>query len=194
MRQAILGLDISTSIVGYTILDAGTGELLECSFVDLRPIASNLVWKLDYCLEHLIPVLEKYHIVYFGAEAALEMFSGGGTTAHTISILKAFNFGLTYGVYKILKIEPKYISFAEARKLANIKIPRAKKGTPASLAKKEKKEIIRKYCEQKYNNIVWTKNKNDNHQPWCYDMADSILIAEFLFNQFINFEPQPYFS
>ncbi len=190
--SCILGLDISTTIVGFCFLDAKTGKLLECSFIDLRKV-DGLILKLDFFMEKFADVLAAHpDVCYIGAEAALEMFSGGGSTAHTIGILKAFNFGLTYQLHKVLKLDPCLVSFAEARKLANIKLPRWPKGTPPAKKKSEKKETIRAYCASKYPEIVWDVNKNGNIQPYCWDMADSILIAEFLHNMYINQVPISY--
>ena len=57
----ILGLDISTSITGLTILDPETGDILYCDHVDMRK-EKNFFKKAEMIEKKLDYISYRYHV------------------------------------------------------------------------------------------------------------------------------------
>jgi Holliday junction resolvasome RuvABC endonuclease subunit len=161
----ILGLDISTSITGYTILD-DNGVVVECDHIDLKNFedtfskAENVDLKLNL-------LFQKYKIESVWIEESLQMFSMGKSSAKTIATLTKFNGIVSWVIYDRFSIVPKYIPSISARKLCGIKMEKGKKG----------KECVMEHMgkNEKWFQIEYTKK--DNIKPYCYDRADSWVIA-----------------
>jgi hypothetical protein len=60
-------------------------------------------------------------------EQSLHMFMGGKSSAKTLSTLTRFNGIVSWLIYEMFKMEPKYIAATSARKQAGIKVPRGQK-------------------------------------------------------------------
>jgi hypothetical protein len=79
----ILGLDISTSITGYTILDGDT--ILECEMLDLRK--KKYIDFLDKSVaakELIIDLNKRYTLSNIFIEETLNVMNKGMSSAHTI--------------------------------------------------------------------------------------------------------------
>jgi len=86
----ILGLDISTSITGYTILDLDgqTQEIGHWNFTNKKTFPTLFSKALE--IRGQLSELE-YPIDYVYIESALSMFAMGRSSASTISLLTKFN-------------------------------------------------------------------------------------------------------
>ena len=171
----ILGLDISTSIIGITVLN-DSGQVVHTEALDLRN------------KNHYPDVYAKYHKVvetirqirdetwykssrrfsHVFIEQSLQMFRSGFSSAKTLSTLSSFNGVVTYLCYRELKIKPEHISASSARKSCGIKIA---KGTKA-------KEQVVKFLLDNEPKFVVEYTKSGNLKPKYYDIADSIVIAK----------------
>ena len=170
--MAILGLDLSTSIIGISCLE-DDGKLLFVDYINLQKTKGTLIDKLNEAFKQLEEKnykdkIIKYNIEIVVAEAALEKFTSGKSTAHILLMLAAFNQSFTYHFHK---------TYAEARKNFGIKLPKIPKGTKAHIKSKLKKEFIVGCVSVKWPEIMWQKNKNSNHCDWNYDIADALVIA-----------------
>ena len=94
-------------------------------------------------------------------------FRRGGSTAKTMSVLQRFNGIVSWLCYKILKLEPRYITPISARSRCGIKVPRGKKA---------KEVVMEHFVETKEFPIEYTRY--GNVQKYCYDIADAIVIAK----------------
>ena len=163
----ILGLDISTSITGYTILglDGKIHQIGHWNFTNKKNFPT-LFSKARYAREQLSNL--DYPIDYVYIESALSMFAMGRSSAATISILTKFNGILSWLCYEIFGIEPEYIPAVSARKKCGITI---KRGTPA-------KEQVMKYVLD--NKLLFSVEytRTGKLKPRCYDEADSLIIAK----------------
>lgn len=174
-----LGLDISTSVVGWSIVDL-QGSLVDYGYIDFNEkklkLETNLFLKLDYFNKTFNDVLEKYKdkITSWAIEEAAMKFSSGMSSAQTIFTLASFNFGVAYSVYKTLNKEPIYINVNTARKKFGIKIPR-------DLDKSKKKAYVLESCINRYANFKVEKNKKDNYKKQFFDVSDSIVMSTYLF-------------
>jgi Holliday junction resolvasome RuvABC endonuclease subunit len=159
----ILGLDISTSIIGVCILE--NDKIIYTDYVDLRKTGSffEKARKVETTLKE---VKEKYDVKHIFIEQALMFFRRGGSTAKTMSILQRFNGIISWMCYNIYDMEPNYISPISARSKCGIKIARGKKA---------KEVVMEHFIESKEFEIIYTRF--GNVQKYCYDIADAIVVA-----------------
>ena len=159
----ILGLDVSTSITGATILNS-SGVVVYNEAWDLRKY-KTVFKKAEYVEQKLNDLSFDIERVYI--EQALQSFRSGFSSAKTLSTLARFNGVVSWMVYRILQTEPEYIAATSARKKAGIKVP---KGTKA-------KECVIRHVIDNVPDVAITYTKFDNVKPECYDKADSWVIA-----------------
>ena len=127
----ILGLDISTSITGYTILDHG-GEMLVCDHIDLRK-EKNFFKKVQIIRRYLETLETEYPIEQVYIEQSLQSFRSGFSSAQTLSLLSKINGIVSWLCYNMFYGEPKYLAATSARKLCGIKVPKGQKAKAVSL-------------------------------------------------------------
>ncbi len=161
----ILGLDISTSITGYTIIDLD-GSVVVCDHIDLKKY-NNIYDKVNKVREVLREIFEKHFIDKVFIEESLMMFSAGLSSAKVLNLLSKFNGIVSWILKDEFKKEPFYIPASSARKQIGLKMVKGRKG----------KEIVMDYMrdEQKWFVIEYTKN--NKIKPFCFDRADSFVIA-----------------
>ena len=162
----ILGLDVSTSITGATVLDKD-GKILYNEAWDLRKykdffekaaIIKNKICELD----------DTFFIKEIYIEQSLQSFRSGFSSAKTLSTLSRFNGVVSWLCYNTLEIKPEYIAATSARKKCGIKVP---KGTKA-------KQVVIQYVIDNVPDVPINYTKHGNPKPQCYDMADSWVIAK----------------
>ena len=165
----ILGLDISTSITGYTILN-DKGVVVEMGSWDTRNKKQYLDWidKVKKIQYELAVLNQRYSVSEVFIEPALSMFMMGKSSAHTISTLIKFNGIVSWLVYEIFEIDPEFIPAVSARKKCGLTIRR---GTKA-------KEQVIKFLLDTEPAFSVEYTKNGNLKPHCYDEADSLIIAK----------------
>jgi len=127
----ILGLDISTSITGYTVLDY-EGNILACDHIDLRK-EKDFFKKIQIVSSCLEAVNDEYEIEQVYIEQSLQSFRSGFSSAQTLSLLSKINGIVSWLCYNMFYGEPKYLAATSARKLCGIKIPKGQKAKKVSL-------------------------------------------------------------
>ena len=162
----ILGLDVSTSVTGATILDS-EGKVVYNEAWDTRKF-KNFFEKV----KHVEKYINQLHSDGFGIERvyieqSLQSFRSGFSSAKTLSTLSRFNGVVSWLVYRTLQIEPQYIAAISARKACGIKVPR---GTKA-------KQVVIEHILKNVPEIEVEYTKHNNVKPHCYDKADSWVIA-----------------
>jgi len=165
----ILGLDISTSITGYSILDA-SGKIIKTGHWDFRNKNNfqNIFEKAHATKGNLSKIKNGYDIKHIFIEPALHMFAPGKSSAKTLSTLTKFNGIVSWFCYEIFMIEPEYIPAVSARKKCGITIKRGKTA---------KGQVLRFLLDFEPDfNVEYTKFGNP--KPYCYDEADSLIIAK----------------
>ena len=122
----ILGLDISTSITGYTLIDGD--EVILNSAWDTRKY-KDFFEKVVHVKKGLDEIREEYgkRIKTVYIEQSLQSFRSGFSSAKTLSTLARFNGIVSWLVFDQYKIKPEYIAATSARKLCGIKVPRGQK-------------------------------------------------------------------
>lgn len=165
----ILGLDISTSITGATILN-NSGEIIFCEAWDMRnkKYYPTLFHKGRKVKELLVAIKSQYNVSSISIEQSLQSFRSGFSSAKTLSTLSRFNGIVSWLCYEIFNLEPNYIAATSARKKCGITIPKGSKA----------KQVVIEYVIDNISDVPITYTKNNNPKPHCYDMADSWVIAK----------------
>lgn len=175
-----LGLDVSTSIVGWSIipLDAKLGDKpLEKGHVDLRKVKG--FWnKVDvvrtWMEDHHVGMTDVGLVVKrVFIEDPVKKFRRGMSSASTISLLAKFNALVSCFARDELGIDPLYIGATAARKHIGMKLVSKKKANGMN----EKKQTFSQLNETVFKDEDWPLNRNGKVQPYCYDAVDSYVIC-----------------
>jgi len=164
----ILGLDISTSITGVTVVD-NDGKVVFNEAWDLRnkKYFPTLFHKGREVKELLRQIDDEFYISSIFIEQSLQSFRSGFSSAKTLSTLSRFNGIVSWLCYEIFEMQPEYIAATSARKKCGIKIPKGSKA----------KQVVMKYVIDNVPDVLISYTKQGNPKPGCYDMADSWVIA-----------------
>ncbi len=164
----ILGLDVSTSVIGYTILDE-EAKIIICEAWDLRNkrLFSDLYSKGSFIKQELEKIKQQYQIDHVYIEEPFVFFRSGGSTAKTMAKLQAFNGIVSWLCHDTFNYRPTHISPAQARKLNGIKVSRGQKA----------KQVVLDYLLENEQAFVVEYTSKKNPKPTSYDRADSLIIA-----------------
>tara|TARA_R100001082_G_scaffold3433_1_gene2779 strand:- start:276 stop:803 length:528 start_codon:yes stop_codon:yes gene_type:complete len=162
----ILGLDVSTSITGYTIVD--NGKIILNGAWDTRKY-KNFFDKVVHVKDGLDKIRKEYgtRITAVYIEQSLQSFRSGFSSAKTLSTLSRFNGIVSWLVFDQYKIQPEYLAATSARKLCGIKVSRGQKA----------KQVVLNFLLDNEPSFVIEYTRNGNPKPESYDKADSIVIA-----------------
>ena len=166
----ILGLDISTSIVGATVLD-DAGKVIYCEAWDLRnknhfPTLYSKAQRGKQLLA-IVHDAKKCRFKSIFIEQSLMAFRPGFSSAKTILTLAKFNGIVSYICKRDFGIEPEYIGASTARKANGIKVEKGKKA----------KQVVLNFLLDNEEHFEVEYTKYGNPKPKYYDMADSLIIA-----------------
>lgn len=164
----ILGLDISTSITGITVVD-DDGNVVFNEAWDLRnkKYFPTLFHKGHEVKELLRQIDNEFDITSIFIEQSLQSFRSGFSSAKTLSTLSRFNGIVSWLCYEIFEIQPEYIAATSARKKCGIKIPKGAKA----------KQVVIDYVVDNVPSVLIEYTKHGNPKPHCFDKADSWVIA-----------------
>ena len=162
----ILGLDISTSITGYTLIDED--KIILNGAWDTRKY-KDFFEKVVHVQEGLDIIRKEYgkEIKAVYIEQSLQSFRSGFSSAKTLSTLSRFNGIVSWLVFDKYKLKPEYLAATSARKLCGIKIPRGQKA----------KAVVLDYLLKNEPSFTIEYTRHGNPKPDSYDRADSIVIA-----------------
>jgi len=167
----ILGLDISTSITGATLVNEN-GEVVFIEAIDTRKY-KNFFQKAEKVKSFLTNISEKYKVEEVYIEQSLQSFRSGFSSAKTLSTLSRFNGVVSWMCYSLWNIEPDYLAATSARKLCGIKIPKGEKAKP----------VVLQYVLDNEPTFMVEYTKHGNPKPDSFDRADSWVIAKAGFLQ-----------
>jgi len=159
----ILGLDISTSITGVSVIDE-SGKVVHNDAWDLRKY-KNFFQKASVVRDNIVSL--KYDIKSIYIEQSLQSFRSGFSSAKTLSTLSRFNGIVSWMCYSRFGIEPEYIAATSARKKCGIKVPRGVKA----------KQVVIQYILDNVPSVLIEYTKHGNPKPHCFDKADSWVVA-----------------
>ena len=166
----ILGLDVSTSITGATVMTL-TGEVLYCEawkFQNKR-YYPDLISKAEEVRNLLLAIKEEYDIEAVFIEQSLFAFMRGKSSAKTLLTLSKFNGIVGWLVWDVFGIQPEFLGATQARRACGV--PKKQKG-------EDIKKVVLKFLLDNEPNFSYNITKNGNPQPGTYDRADSLIIAK----------------
>lgn len=163
----ILGLDISTSITGATVVR--DGKILESLYWDTRnkKYFPTLYEKAALIKQNLDDISQRYQIDEIFVEQSLQSFRSGFSSAKTLSTLSRFNGIVSWLCFEGFTIQPQMIGASSARKQAGVEIKRGENA----------KEKVLHFVLDKFPHIEIQYTKHGNPKPGMYDLCDSIVIA-----------------
>ena len=170
----VLGIDISTSITGFAVLDK-EGELVYSDSIDLRKY-KTIFRKSVEIKEKILDIFEQFVVDKYDddiidhiyIEQSLHMFMRGKSSAKTLSTLTRFNGIVSWLIYELFEIEPEYIGATSARKHAGIRVPRGQKA----------KDVVMKFLLDNEPKFVIEYTTQGNPKPEAFDRADALIVAK----------------
>ena len=164
----ILGLDVSTSITGVSVINR-KGDILLCEAIDTRNKNkfSSLLSKASFIKSKLQEIKNTHKIDEIYIEESLQSFRSGFSSAKTLSTLSKINGIVSYLAWEIFEKEPEYIAATSARKLCGVKVPRGQKA----------KQVVLDFLLDNEPDFVIEYTRHGNPCPGTYDRADSLILA-----------------
>ena len=175
----VLGLDISTKTIGWSLFDIKTEELLELTHFSpvIKPKPEDKIEELLLKVVAFEEKLEGYKNLGI-TKVVIEEPLLNSNNIWTVGVLLRYNSMITKSIYDILGIVPSYISTYNSRKFAWPDLVQLNDkgkyvlfgGLPKDL---DKKDTIWKKVSEKEPQIKWLYTKNNTLKKECFDMADS---------------------
>lgn len=172
----VLGLDISTSNVGWCVLDTIKGTLQDASVVELSK-EKNIFEKAYKVRKELRDIKKKLNITSVCIEENLQAFRPGFSSAKTIVTLARFNGIVTFLCNEVFELEPSFVNVNSARKKVGLKVDR-KSDTST-------KEQVLNFVKLKLPEYEWPMRTLKSGirkglvipADSCYDIADAYIVA-----------------
>ena len=175
----VLGLDVSTKTIGWSLFDIQTKELLELTHISPVPKP-----KVENKIEELIlkgHIFRKKLEDYVGmgiSSVVIEEPLLNSNNVYTISTLLRYNTLIFKEVYDVLGVVPEFISTYNSRKFAfpHLIQPNDKGkhvlfgGLPKDI---DKKMIIWELVAKREPQIKWQYTKNQTLKKENFDMSDA---------------------
>lgn len=175
----VLGLDVSTRTIGWSIFDIQTKELLELTHFSpvIKPKVDDKIQELLMKVDAFEEKLNGYKNLGI-TKVVIEEPLLNSNNIWTVGTLLRYNSMITKSIYDILGIVPNYISTYDSRKYAWPDLVQQNDkgknvlfgGLPKDI---DKKELIWKKVSDKEPQITWLYTKNNTLKKECFDMSDS---------------------
>lgn len=175
----VLGLDISTKTIGWSLFDIKSRNLLELTHFSpvIKPKPEDKIEELILKVRAFEEKLNGY-IGLGVTKVVIEEPLLNSNNVWTVGTLLRYNSMITKSIYDILGIVPCFISTYNSRKFAWPELVKENNkgkfvlfgGLPKDI---DKKEIIWKRVSDKEPQIKWLYTRNNTLKKECYDMADS---------------------
>lgn len=177
----ILGLDISTSNVGWCILEKNSGKFINASAIELKKVTC-VFQKAEQVRKQLKDLLSKYDVTLIGIEENLQAFRPGFSSAKTIVTLARFNGMVSLISHDVFGMSPIFMNVNAARKKAGLKIDRK--------SDLNTKEQVLNFVRGKITDFNWPMRtiKSGKRKGLvlfadsCYDISDAYIIASSCVN------------
>ena len=175
----VLGLDVSTSTIGWVLFDLETKELLELTHISPRPKPKeeNKIKELILKSE-IFKVKLKDYSDFNITTVVIEEPLLNSNNVYTVQTLLRFNTLISKEIYDILGVVPEYISTYNSRKNAFPWLVKENDkgkfvlfgGLPKDC---DKKQIIWEQVAKKEPQINWVYTKNNTLKKENFDMSDA---------------------
>ena len=180
----VLGLDISTKTIGWSLFDIQTQKLLELTHVSpvIKPKPEDKVEELLGKVDAFEEKLTEYKD--FGiTKVIIEEPLLNSNNVWTVGTLLRYNSMITKAIYDILGVVPHFISTYNSRKYAWPDLVqdngKGKQVLFGGLPKDiDKKELIWQRVSAAEPQIVWLYTRNNTLKKECYDQADAYTCVQ----------------
>lgn len=168
--QKVLSLDISSSVIGWSLIEYDNQSFTLIDYGYLKPPKSSkgtLSFRLNETVNMITNLIAQHHPDEVAVEDYARRFTKGRSTAHTIIILSIFNEVVSLTAYRIMKKDvfryPVSTIRAQVGKLFGIKIV--------------SKDDIFPEIVQRANIYKTELNRNNNIRKECMDVVDAIAVG-----------------
>lgn len=163
----ILGLDVSSAMIGVALIDKKTKTLIKQSKIQLhRARIKDEYDKIDEIKNHL-KEYSQYKIEEIRVEAPFKAFGRGKSSATTLAILNRFNGIVCTLAYNEFGIRPVLIQVSVARRKCKVII---------NSSETVKQDVLKRVLDIEPS-FVLESTRQGNYVPGTYDMADAFIIA-----------------
>lgn len=176
----ILGLDISTKVIGFALFDINSSKLLELTHFSpkIKPQPKEKIEELLLKSEAFKKHLEEYRDIGI-TKVVIEEPLLNSNNIYTVGTLLRYNTMILKSCYEILGIVPTFISTYNARKYAFPGLVGKNEkgrnvlfgGLPKDI---NKKHIIWENVNDVCPEVTWLYGKNGQLKKENYDMADAV--------------------
>tara|TARA_Y100000310_G_scaffold219554_1_gene220946 strand:+ start:1145 stop:1666 length:522 start_codon:yes stop_codon:yes gene_type:complete len=162
----ILGLDLSTSIIGICVVD-DAGNICLQEYIDLRK-EKTFFDKVNVSRDKILDIIKQNNIRDVWIEQSLQAFRPGFSSAKTLLTLSKFGGIMEWIIFEGAGITPQYVGATSARKMCGITVPRGAKA----------KSVVMHFLLDKEPAFVVEYTKHGNIKKHFYDIADAIVVAK----------------
>ena len=162
-----LGLDVSSSVIGWALLDDSERLLEYGNIVPPKSSKGSLSFRLSATYDLLFELLKNKKPNVVSIESYVSKFSPGRSSARTIIVLSCFNELASMVCIRSLGIE------AEKHTVSRIRSFIKKNNNLKIISKDETFEFIK----SKYPNFNIRKNRNGNISKSVFDESDAIAVG-----------------
>jgi len=180
----VLGLDISTKTIGWSLFDIQTQKLLELTHFSpvIKPQPKNKIEELLAKVDVFEAKLANYKNLGI-TKVIIEEPLLNSNNVWTVGTLLRYNSMITKSIYDVLGVVPDFISTYNSRKYAWPELVQSNEkgknvlfgGLPKDI---DKKELIWKKVAEAEPQIVWLYTRNNTLKKECYDQADSYTCVQ----------------
>jgi hypothetical protein len=179
----VLGLDVSTKTIGWSLFDIETGNLLELTHISPvpKPKVENKIEELLLKGKIFREKLQSY--VGMGIQyVVIEEPLLNSNNVYTVSTLMRFNTLICKEVYDVLGVVPEFISTYNSRKFAFPHLVQENDkgkfvlfgGLPKDI---DKKQVIWDLVAKREPQITWNYTKNNTLKKENFDQTDAYCAA-----------------
>lgn len=176
MLTSVLAFDVSTSIVGVSVLDkdilSDGFSVLHLDFIDLKK-CETIFEKAQVVSDYVDNKLLAFKPGKIAIEEPLMSFKPGFSSAKTITTLFRFNGMVSLISMQKFGIEPIYVSASHARKVCGLKMQQKKK-----CGKSHKDQTFEAIMSTDLKDHVWPSKKSGNIVDGAKDAVDAYVICK----------------
>ena len=166
-------MDLSTTTVGFAVLDTETKATVELGHFSLKKV-DGLFEKAELVISRLLERCDVLHVDRVWIEEPVSRFTPGMSSAHTIVTLMRFNGVVSYGMWRRFG-EVSYAKPGEARRSCGVTLTtRAKSG-----GRTQKQQTFDQLTSASGLLSSWSyaRKRNGDPKPEAYDEVDAYVIA-----------------
>jgi Holliday junction resolvasome RuvABC endonuclease subunit len=172
----ILGLDISSSTIGYSVISNASGKIKIIALDHFKPLKKGSIFdRIDATQKKIQEILDQYKPDIIGIEDIAGGFSFGGSTSTTLIILATFNRACGIVCYK-------YLGNKDPMLCNVMSIRHALKTTKKAPKKEEMSDLIAKRLEMKEFPYRMKQSRKDGIvvMKESQDECDSLAVALYV--------------